>query len=31
VNGEEEVLMEGLAGYAEYKRKVKYSLIPFVW
>ena len=28
---EEKVLTEGLAGYAEYKTKVKYRLIPFVW
>ncbi len=31
IRNEEEVLTEGLAGYAEYKRKVKYRLIPFVW
>lgn len=28
---EEKVLTEGLAGYAEYKNKVKYRLIPFIW
>ena len=28
---EEKVLSEGLAGYTEYKKKVKYRLIPFVW
>jgi protein-S-isoprenylcysteine O-methyltransferase Ste14 len=28
---EEKVLTEGLSGYAEYKQKVKYRLIPFVW
>ena len=28
---EEKVLTEGLEGYAEYKAKVKYRLIPFVW
>ena len=28
---EEKVLTEGLLGYAEYKNKVKYRLIPFVW
>ena len=28
---EEKVLSEGLAGYTEYKSKVKYRLIPFVW
>ncbi|MBR2474660.1 MAG: isoprenylcysteine carboxylmethyltransferase family protein [Clostridia bacterium] len=28
---EEKVLTEGLTGYAEYKTKVKYRLIPFIW
>ncbi len=28
---EEKVLTDGLVGYAEYKTKVKYRLIPFVW
>lgn len=28
---EERVLSEGLSGYIEYKSKVKYRLIPFVW
>lgn len=28
---EEKVLSEGLDGYAEYKTKVKYRLIPFIW
>ena len=28
---EEKILTEGLEGYAEYKRRVKYRLIPFVW
>lgn len=28
---EEKVLTEGLHGYAEYKTKVKYRLIPFIW
>jgi protein-S-isoprenylcysteine O-methyltransferase Ste14 len=28
---EEKVLMRDLAGYAEYQRKVRYRLIPFVW
>ena len=28
---EEKVLTDGLDGYAEYKNKVKYRLIPFVW
>ena len=28
---EEKVLESGLAGYKEYKKKVKYRLIPFIW
>lgn len=28
---EEKLLTEELPGYAEYKRKVKYRIIPFVW
>lgn len=28
---EEKVLREGLAGYIEYTKKVKYRLIPFIW
>ena len=28
---EEELLTRELSGYAEYKKKVKYRLIPFVW
>ncbi len=28
---EEKVLSEGLAGYDEYKKKVKYKLIPFIF
>ncbi len=31
IKNEEEVLTEGLAGYEEYKKKVKYRMIPFVW
>ena len=31
IRNEEEVLAEGLAGYEEYRKKVKYRLIPFVW
>ena len=31
IRNEEEVLEEGLEGYKEYKQKVKYRLIPFVW
>ena len=28
---EERVLTNGLAGYVDYKKKVKYRLIPFIW
>ena len=28
---EEKVLTQGLEGYKEYKKKVKYRLIPFIW
>lgn len=31
IRNEEMVLEEGLDGYAEYKKKVKYRMIPFVW
>ncbi len=31
IGNEEKVLEEGLQGYTEYKKKVKYRLIPFVW
>ena len=31
IRNEEKVLEEGLAGYAEYKKKVKYRVIPFLW
>lgn len=31
IKNEEKVLEEQLAGYKEYKQKVKYKLIPFVW
>jgi protein-S-isoprenylcysteine O-methyltransferase Ste14 len=29
--GEEKMLVSELEGYAEYKKKVKYRLIPFIW
>ena len=29
--GEEEMLVNELEGYAEYKKKVKYRLMPFLW
>ena len=28
---EEKVLEEGLVGYLEYKKQVRYRIIPFVW
>ena len=31
IRNEEKVLTEGLEGYAEYKERVKYRLIPFIW
>ena len=31
IRGEERVLEAGLEGYAEYRRRVKYKVIPFVW
>ena len=31
MRNEEKVLEEGLEGYKEYKSKVKYKVIPFVW
>lgn len=31
IKNEEQVLTEGLAGYAEYKKRVRYRLIPFIW
>lgn len=31
IKNEEKILEEGLPGYADYKRRVKYRLLPFVW
>lgn len=31
IRNEERVLTEGLEGYAEYKKRVRYRLLPFVW
>ena len=31
IKNEEMVLEEGLEGYKEYKQKVKYKVIPFIW
>ena len=31
IRNEEKVLEEGLEGYSEYEKKVKYRLLPFIW
>ena len=31
IRSEEAVLTEGLDGYADYKKRVKYRLLPFIW
>jgi len=31
IKNEEEVLEKGLAGYSDYKNRIKYKVIPFVW
>jgi protein-S-isoprenylcysteine O-methyltransferase Ste14 len=31
ITGEEKMLIKELEGYAEYRKKVRYRLIPFVW
>ena len=31
IRSEEKVLEDGLEGYKEYKKRVKYRLLPFVW
>ncbi len=31
IKNEEQVLEQGLEGYSEYKKKVKYKVIPFIW
>lgn len=31
IKNEEQVLTEQLDGYAEYKQRVKYKIIPFIW
>lgn len=31
IRNEEKVLEDGLEGYAEYKKRVRYKVIPFVW
>lgn len=31
IQNEEKVLIDGLKGYSEYKNRVKYRILPFVW
>ena len=31
IRNEEQVLESGLEGYADYKKRVKYKVIPFIW
>jgi protein-S-isoprenylcysteine O-methyltransferase Ste14 len=31
IRNEEDVLEEGLEGYAEYKQRVRYRLVPGLW
>ena len=31
IKNEEQVLEKGLEGYSEYKKRVKYRMIPFIW
>ena len=31
IRNEEQVLEEGLPGYSDYKQRVKYRLIPYIW
>ncbi len=31
IRNEETVLEQGLEGYAEYKQRVKYKVIPYIW
>ena len=31
IRNEEKVLLEGLEGYGDYMKKVKYRMIPFIW
>ena len=31
IRNEEQVLETGLAGYKEYKQRVRYRLLPFIW
>ena len=31
IKNEEEILEKELKGYKDYKKKVKYKMIPFIW
>ncbi len=31
IRNEEQILENGLEGYREYKKRVRYKVIPFVW
>ena len=31
IKNEEKVLEEGLEGYADYKKKIRFKVIPFIW
>ena len=31
IRNEEQVLEKGLPGYREYKKRVRYRLLPFIW
>ena len=31
IRNEEQVLENGLEGYAEYRKRVRYKVLPFVW
>ena len=31
IRNEEEVLEKELEGYAQYRRKIRYRLVPFIW
>ena len=31
IKNEEKVLLNGLKGYEQYMKKVKYRLLPFIW
>ncbi len=31
IRNEEQVLEEGLAGYSDYKKRIKYKVIPLIW